>query len=233
MTNSSGPNFLINSQQDVNANDMAALGSTFLSAAYLMVNQDAGQFTLWEANPTTQSDPVAVDEAGEEITSFCAATDDDEEDPNPSPGSDAGDSSSGGPGQSGSPDLALAGSGSATALSTGGIAGVAVGAVAGGVLIGAAVFWLLRRRKKAAAAAAAAAAAPLFGPVHEADPSAFVRSELPAGGAPGVVPGGPKGYYYPVHEVDAATFARPEMPASPVVQGRAVGKYPGHVHELA
>ncbi|KAM0193010.1 hypothetical protein ACHAPI_007959 [Fusarium lateritium] len=44
------------------------LGRYFLTAAYLMVNHDAGTFTLWKANVTEESSPVRVfdEEAGKE-----------------------------------------------------------------------------------------------------------------------------------------------------------------------
>ncbi|KAH6950765.1 aspartic peptidase domain-containing protein [Fusarium avenaceum] len=44
------------------------LGRYFLTAAYLMVNHDAGTFTLWKANATKESNPVRVfdEEAGKQ-----------------------------------------------------------------------------------------------------------------------------------------------------------------------
>lgn len=49
-------NILINSVED----EAPILGRYFLTAAYLMVNQDAGTFTLWKANATEDSKPVRV-----------------------------------------------------------------------------------------------------------------------------------------------------------------------------
>lgn len=130
---------------------MAALGISFLTAAYLMVNQDTGQFTLWAANPTTKSDLVAVDANGADAVSFCTpGTDGDE---------DRSSSCSGGADQVGlsgingppSSDSSASGAGFPTVA----IIGVAVGAVAVGAFIGVAVFWLLRRKKNKAEAAAA------------------------------------------------------------------------------
>ncbi|KAL9090991.1 MAG: hypothetical protein Q9159_001617 [Coniocarpon cinnabarinum] len=51
---------LINSFTEQNAYDQSILGRAFLSAAYLMVNQDAGTWTLWKANPTDEEDLVPV-----------------------------------------------------------------------------------------------------------------------------------------------------------------------------
>ncbi|CAG7555605.1 unnamed protein product [Fusarium equiseti] len=51
-------------QQSILINDIEdealILGRYFLTAAYLMVNQDAGTFTLWKANVTEESKPVRV-----------------------------------------------------------------------------------------------------------------------------------------------------------------------------
>ena len=41
-------------------NDLPLLGITFLSAAYLFVDNERSEFTLWQANPTTEQDLVAV-----------------------------------------------------------------------------------------------------------------------------------------------------------------------------
>lgn len=56
MYNVSRQNILINSVED----EAPVLGRYFLTAAYLMVNQDAGTFTLWKANVTEESKPVRV-----------------------------------------------------------------------------------------------------------------------------------------------------------------------------
>ncbi|GKU00106.1 hypothetical protein FLAG1_06049 [Fusarium langsethiae] len=49
-------NILINNIED----EAPILGRYFLTAAYLMVNQDASTFTLWKANSTEDSKPVRV-----------------------------------------------------------------------------------------------------------------------------------------------------------------------------
>ncbi|KAF6815643.1 hypothetical protein CPLU01_14071 [Colletotrichum plurivorum] len=64
---------LLTSLQSNTANHMPNLGSQFLAAAYLQVNQDAGQFSLWKANPTPKEDLVAVDAADAEVSEFCTA----------------------------------------------------------------------------------------------------------------------------------------------------------------
>lgn len=44
-----------------NNSGMPHLGSAFLTSAYMMIDYDEGEFTLWEANATTNEDLVAVD----------------------------------------------------------------------------------------------------------------------------------------------------------------------------
>lgn len=44
----------------LSADKTPTLGRYFLTSAYLMVNHDANKFTLWQANPTDQSDLVPV-----------------------------------------------------------------------------------------------------------------------------------------------------------------------------
>ena len=50
----------LNPQGTINQNDIPVLGLTFLTSAYLMVNYDKDQFTLWQANPTLNEDIVAI-----------------------------------------------------------------------------------------------------------------------------------------------------------------------------
>lgn len=71
---SSQPDVDMISLQGTNANDLITIGRNFFSAAYIMVNYDAGEFTIWPANPTATQDLVAVDSTGAEITSICSAS---------------------------------------------------------------------------------------------------------------------------------------------------------------
>lgn len=57
-----------------NANDMVQLGRQFLSGAYLLVNEDAGTFTLWQAVDSSDENLVAVGETGQIFSSTCAST---------------------------------------------------------------------------------------------------------------------------------------------------------------
>ncbi|KAM0351614.1 hypothetical protein ACHAPU_002624 [Fusarium lateritium] len=109
------------------------LGRYFLTAAYLMVNHDAGTFTLWSANATKESDLVKVfdrdagKECGEEATGVIQP-----------------------PGASGSKDSDADDSGSKSSPSAGVIGGAVAGAVSGAVLIGLGVVYLLFKRRKGA-----------------------------------------------------------------------------------
>jgi hypothetical protein len=137
-TNNSALELLINSAQNINANDLPIIGRQFFSAAYVMLNQDSNSFTLWEANPTTNTDLVAVDENNAPVAQWCS--DNTTQTPtnmttSPPPP----------PRQSG------------RRLSGGAIAGIVVGTAVGvGILIGAALYFLLcgRRSKRSTTMAA-------------------------------------------------------------------------------
>lgn len=60
ISNSSIREIMLNKLQGINANDMPILGQTFLTSAYLMVNQDASTFTLWQNQPTLNQSLVAI-----------------------------------------------------------------------------------------------------------------------------------------------------------------------------
>ncbi|EED14742.1 aspartic-type endopeptidase, putative [Talaromyces stipitatus ATCC 10500] len=74
IANSSAPELVLNSIQSINADDLPQLGRQFLTSAYLMLNQDANTYTLWEANPVTNEDLVAVDQSGTPVSMFCTTT---------------------------------------------------------------------------------------------------------------------------------------------------------------
>ncbi|KAM7195055.1 acid protease [Rhypophila sp. PSN 637] len=123
-TNATGPDLVIISTQDVNKDDISQLGRQFLSAAYLMANLDANEFTLWEANPTDTQQLVAVDEGNADIASVC--------DGNPPPPVTRPDGGGG-------------------SLSSGLIAGIAVAAVVFTAIVCAIVFVWRRRHRRSAA----------------------------------------------------------------------------------
>ncbi|KAL1792464.1 hypothetical protein ACET3X_008971 [Alternaria dauci] len=69
-TNTSVRNVVINSLQFDNSNDLPVLGRLFMSSAYVMVNQEAGMFTVWQANTAPKTaDIVAVDKQNNMVNS--------------------------------------------------------------------------------------------------------------------------------------------------------------------
>ncbi|KAI1455301.1 acid protease [Annulohypoxylon moriforme] len=126
IANYTNPDLVINGLQNISSNDMPQLGRQFLSAAYLMVNQDSRQFSLWAANPVSGEDLVAVDVDGVDITSTCASNASTiltSSSPIPTP--------------------------SSSQSSPGKIAGAVVGSVSGLIIIGALAFWFIRKRRQA------------------------------------------------------------------------------------
>ncbi|KAK2000739.1 hypothetical protein LX36DRAFT_571600 [Colletotrichum falcatum] len=133
LVNETGKDLLIDSMQDVNRNDMAQLGWQFLSAAYLQVNYETSEFSLWVANPTRDVDIVTLDSSDNDVTDFCTSRSDNGN------GTISGGGSSGGDGSS---------TGSTSpGLSPGAISGISVGGAATvALIIGAAVLFYKRRK---------------------------------------------------------------------------------------
>ncbi|ERS95387.1 hypothetical protein HMPREF1624_08265 [Sporothrix schenckii ATCC 58251] len=126
LVNTTAPDLVIDSLQNVQATKLAQLGWQFFSSAYLLVNQDAREFTLWAANPTAAEDLVAVDTTGADITDFCAAS--------AGTNTTAGSGSAPNSGHASPPKGVIAGSA---------VAAVAVISIVVGLL----VWWLRRRRR--------------------------------------------------------------------------------------
>lgn len=124
---------LVTSLQGSSANDMPYLGSQFLAAAYLQVNQDAGQFSLWKANPTTNADLVAVNDADAEVSKFCEVVTNATATNTTAPRGPVAETSKG-------------------SLPKGVIAGIVAGAAAGVALGAGFTMWLFKKRKTAASA---------------------------------------------------------------------------------
>ncbi|KAI7278569.1 hypothetical protein KC345_g5896 [Hortaea werneckii] len=59
-TDNAAPLVLMSPTEAENSNDMPIIGMQFFSAAYLMVDLDAGTFTLWQANATTETNIVPI-----------------------------------------------------------------------------------------------------------------------------------------------------------------------------
>ncbi|KAG4279220.1 hypothetical protein FPRO04_05761 [Fusarium proliferatum] len=111
------------------------LGRYFLTAAYLMVNHDAGTFTLWQANATRERSLVKVfdEETGKKCENTRGVI-------QPSA------SYTGSASQSSRPDKGI---GSNSGSPSGAvIGGAVVGAVAGAVLIGLGITYFLIRKKR-------------------------------------------------------------------------------------
>ncbi|KAJ4202236.1 hypothetical protein NW767_006195 [Fusarium falciforme] len=70
--NDSQPLLRINRMQD----GLISIGRFFFTSAYLATNEDAGKFTIWRANPTTNQDLVALDPNNKPVDSqvTCTAT---------------------------------------------------------------------------------------------------------------------------------------------------------------
>lgn len=73
VANTSSPNLVINVIKELNTNDQLHLGRQFLSAAYVMMNEDTSSFTMWQANPTHQQELIAVDEHNIPLIANCSA----------------------------------------------------------------------------------------------------------------------------------------------------------------
>ena len=138
-SNTSAPELVINAIQAGNADDLPQLGRQFLSAAYLMVNQDSNEFTLWKANPTASEDIVAVNSENKVVQEFCSTTGDGKSTTNP----DSAKTSDAGP----NPVVVK------KTLATGAIVGIAIAGVALLAALALLAFWLIRRRKKTMKAA--------------------------------------------------------------------------------
>ncbi|KAJ8068501.1 hypothetical protein OCU04_004051 [Sclerotinia nivalis] len=148
IANASEPELVLNAIQAVNANDLPQLGRQFLTAAYLMLNQDAETFTLWQANPTENEDLVAVDGKNIPIDDFCT-----------SPSTPNNNSANGDLGNSSIPSTTTNTSTADTAkISTGIIVGAAIGSVVVVAIVAGIIIWYITQRKRKNNIIAAAAA---------------------------------------------------------------------------
>ncbi|KAF2632492.1 hypothetical protein BU25DRAFT_470146 [Macroventuria anomochaeta] len=126
-TNTSVRNVVINSLQAENDKDLPVLGRLFLSSAYVMVNQEAGSFSVWQANTGSKtSEIVAVDKENNMVSEFCANS----TGPTPLPTS----------------SITPSPQNEESKLSGGAIGGIVVGVVGGLAILGATGFFLYRRR---------------------------------------------------------------------------------------
>lgn len=137
--NSTGPVVAMYAYDTASADYAQKIGRNLFSAAYLMVNYDAGEFTIWNANPTADQDLVAVDSAGAELNSLC-----------PRSNETATVTAAGATASNTSASTATSAPATEnTSVSPRVIAGGVVGGVVGIAAL-AAVAWLVLRRRKAA-----------------------------------------------------------------------------------
>ncbi|KAF4466355.1 Peptidase aspartic [Fusarium albosuccineum] len=152
ISNSSRPVLRINSLQEVSRLAFPYLGRYFLTAAYVVSNEDAGEFTVYQANPTSEEDLVALDEDNKVLSAQATCTvapttsaDAGEGDGSSSSSNDNSDSNNNGTTNGSSDD-------SGGGLSTGATAGIAVGVVVPVVAgVGVFIWWLLKRKNAKAA----------------------------------------------------------------------------------
>ncbi|KAF2874584.1 aspartic peptidase domain-containing protein [Massariosphaeria phaeospora] len=126
------------SLQDINRFDMPRLGRVFFTGAYLWVNNDEETFTIWEANPTTESELVSVTEpkSHEECSASSQLIG-----PSTTPTGTATQAAGGTSPTGGT-------------LKGGAIAGIVVGVLVALSLFGFSIYWILAKRQTRLAASA-------------------------------------------------------------------------------
>ena len=135
-TDTSAVEVLIDPISGVNEHDTTILGRPFFSSSYLNVDFDAGTFTLWKAHPTGQTNLVAL---GGDCGNSAVANNITANKPASSGSSSPKNTQSGN----------LQASASKTPqLSTGAIAGVAIGSALGAAALAAAVVLCYLRRRR-------------------------------------------------------------------------------------
>lgn len=75
--NSSAPELLVNALLPPNTQDFPRIGRQFFSSAYILVDYDLDQFTIWQANATDDVDLVSI--TRNQIAQPCSSS------PSPSP----------------------------------------------------------------------------------------------------------------------------------------------------
>lgn len=121
---------------------MPSFGQVFLTAAYLHVDNDNKQFTLWEAIPTEDTEIVTVDHTSENEGGETCDGGSGQSSGSPNNAPDDDDDNDNGDGDGGGERK------SSSSLSGGAIAGIVIGAVAGTVILFVAGFFLYRRRRR-------------------------------------------------------------------------------------
>lgn len=186
---------MINPLQAGNAQDIPKFGMTFFQAAYLHVNYDTSQFTLWQAaNPTGQNSKYAG--IGGASTG-CAVSNSTLNNGTTSAGS--------------SSTTGTASSDSSSGISGGAIGGIVAGTIVGTLALAGLAFFLWRRKRQAKKGPPSETATPLT--QYTAGPE---KAEL----AGSYSDGRQSGYYNGKSELDSRTtngwLSPQEVPANAV-----------------
>lgn len=124
---------LINRLKDFSPGLLPRIGSAFFSAAYLMVDQDAEEFSLWEIEPDNQYGFKSDGQLGlmeQQLVPICTAKD---------------ERLAIQPGSADAEDGNFQEKSTNNPLSRGAIVGIAVGALSGAAFLGTLLFFLIRR----------------------------------------------------------------------------------------
>ena len=125
-----------------NAGDTPLIGKQFFSSTYLFVDYDAGTFTVWQANSTTDSRLVSSDNSCDVVRT--------QDTPQTSPASTTSSSTGPLPDATESHSSALDPDRENVTISIGAIAGIVVGAIGSLAAIAIIVYLCLARRKRRA-----------------------------------------------------------------------------------
>lgn len=168
----------------------ATLGRYFFTSAYLMVNHDAGTFTLWQANPTSKSRLVRVFD--EETANQCDEASGIVQ-PSASPSSTLDTD----------PEADLGDADTSSGPSGGVIGGAVVGAVAGLAIIGFAAFYFIRRKRRRTLQAGVALS-PVNGPETPDNKGWYAPPQEMSGSVP--MPAEMQGQSHYVYEMDGNVY---------------------------
>ena len=129
----------------VTGNQPSTLGRYFLTAAYLMINHEAGTFTMWQGNPSRKSTLVPVSQTSEQYSPESSGDGLGTTDNGNMDGGGSGGSSENSGGQN-EPESDPT---TETSVSVGTIVGAAVGGAAGlACIVALVVFCLWKRRRQ-------------------------------------------------------------------------------------
>jgi uncharacterized membrane protein len=152
VANASRPVIRINSLQDTTQTAFPYLGRYFLTAAYVVANSDANEFTIYQANPTSEEDLVALGEDNKSVNAqaTCTVQPTASADPGEGDGTNTAESTQTAeptPKESSSNNKSTNDKQEDEGLSTGALVGIAVG-ICVPVIAGVAfLIWFLMRRK--------------------------------------------------------------------------------------